>query len=500
MNTEIQIKVKNCPLIPINKLEIIQGNLKELSKVNYDKLKDRIARLGFDAPIFVWKGKVLDGTQRIRTVQKMIEDGYSLPGNKLPIVEIQAKDINEAKERLLGYISQFGKVTDEGLYEFIQGLDIDFGSLDLPDFNMDKFKIGWFEKEIAQTGEDDIPEIPKKAKSKRGQIYQLDKHKVMCGDSTCREDVDKLMNGKRADMVFTDPPYGINKEIINDDLKEDDWLNFYRQFTDNFLLNLKDNGYFYVWGYFDGLSRYWEQIIKPQGKCNFRNFIIWQKSYIQGINSPEFRQLPENYAACLLCIYGQPFQNGAWSVSPNAEHYWNGFDPIRKYLDKERKKMGWDIPTVKKMIGHSDLSRDHWFGKSQWSFPTREVYETLQKNAKKAFRKEYNKIRREYDDLRGYFDNTNGWTDVWKLEKLTTTDKHPTVKPIEICERGIITTSNKNDLVLDSFLGSGSTLIACEKTNRICYGMEIDPIYVDVIIKRWEDYTGKKAKLLPKGD
>jgi len=146
MKSEIKIKVKNCPLIPIDKLEIIQGNLKELSKVNYEKLKKRIARLGFDAPIFVWKGKVLDGTQRIRTVQKMIEDGYSLPGNKLPIVEIQAKDLNEAKERLLGYISQFGKVTDEGLYEFAHDIPgLDFDSLDLPDFNMDKFKVGYCE-------------------------------------------------------------------------------------------------------------------------------------------------------------------------------------------------------------------------------------------------------------------------------------------------------------------------------------------------------------------
>lgn len=153
MSNEIQIKVKSCPMVPINKLQIIQGNLKELSKVNYDKLKNRIARLGFDAPIFVWKNKILDGTQRIRTVQKMIEDGFTLPGNKLPIVEIQARDLNEAKERLLGYISQFGKVTDEGLYEFAHDIPgLNFDTLDLPDFNMDKFKVGWTEAKEDEEG------------------------------------------------------------------------------------------------------------------------------------------------------------------------------------------------------------------------------------------------------------------------------------------------------------------------------------------------------------
>jgi DNA modification methylase len=345
------------------------------------------------------------------------------------------------------------------------------------------------------TDPDAAPPVEEKAISKPGDLWLLGEHRLLCGDSTEAEDVERLMGGDKADMVFTDPPYGIGKEIINDNLKGEDWQNLYRKFTENALTHAKENAYVYVWGYFETLSDYWQLVVKARGDCNFRNFIIWRKNYVQGINSPEFRQFPENYAAALVFIFGQPFQNGPWSTTPNAEHYWEGFEPIRSYLDNERQKMGWDIPTVKKLVGHSDLSRDHWFSKSQWSMPTREVYEKLQKAAKKdAFYKDYDELRKDYDELRGYFNNLNGFTDIWEFEKLTTHASHPTVKPVEVCERGIITTSRKDELVLDLFLGSGSTLIACEKTGRRCFGIEIDPNYCDVVIKRWQEYTGQEAK------
>lgn len=397
MKNEIKIKVKGCPLIPISKLEIIQGNLKELSKPGYEKLKGRIARLGFDVPIFVWKGKVLDGTQRIRTVQKMIEDGFSLPGNKLPIVEIQAKDLNEAKERLLGYISQFGKVTDEGLYEFVQGLDINFDTLDLPDFNMDKFKIGWFEKEVALTDEDAVPEVPKKAKSKRGQIYQLGRHKVMCGDSTCREDVEKLMGRKRADVVLTDPPYNVqifsdleNKKYEQFSLK---WLNIACDISKQVLFT-------------SGLGR----------GLGMPNLTMWYR-----IKRPDW----------ILCWIKKN------AVGHSSLGGFNNWEPILFY-GKPKKKIPQDIYDIPITV-QSDVADE-------------------------------------------------------KGNKL-----HPTPKQVKFYMAVLQDFIMENQTCLDPFLGSGSTLIACEKTNRVCMGLEIDPIYVDVIIKRWEDYVGKKAKLLSKG-
>ena len=194
----------------------------------------------------------------------------------------------------------------------------------------------------------------------------------------------------------------------------------------------------------------------------------------------------------MLYIFGQPFQNGPWSASPNSEYYPEIFEPIRAYLDGEREKMGWDIPTCKKIVGHSELSSDHWFGRSQWTMPTREVYEKFQEASRgDAFRKDYDELRKDYDELRkdydelrGYFDNTNGFTDVWEFNKLTIDSRHPTVKPVEVCERGIISTSQDGEIVLDVFLGSGSTMIACQNLNRKCRAIEISPNYCAVILER----------------
>ncbi len=324
-----------------------------------------------------------------------------------------------------------------------------------------------------------------------GDVWQMGEHRLICGDCTDRAVVERVMGGEKARTIFTDPPYGIGKEIINDNLRREDWLKFYELFTANMLDFAITNAYVFVWGYFEGLSDYWQEIVKTRGDCNFRNFIIWKKSYIQGRNVKDFRQFPENYAAALLYIFGQPFQNGPWSTSPNAEYYPEIFEPIRAYLDGERQKMGWDIPTVKKIVNHSDLARDHWFGRSQWSMPTREVYQKLQLAARNnAFRKEYDELRKEYDELRGYFDNSHNFTDLWEFEKLTTDNRHPTVKPVEVCERGIISTSQKGEIVLDVFLGSGSTLIACERLGRRCRAVEIEPKYVAVTLQRWADATG----------
>lgn len=115
----------------------------------------------------------------------------------------------------------------------------------------------------------------------------------------------------------------------------------------------------------------------------------------------------------------------------NADNYWEGWEPIRQYLLQSRLAMGWDVPTMKRIVGHSDLSRDHWTSKSQWSFPTRDVYEKLQAAALaqegNAFERDYDDLKRDYDDLkrafyatRAYFDNTHdNMTDVWRFARVT---------------------------------------------------------------------------------
>lgn len=207
-------------MLPLSELEEFQGNLKELSKVNYKKLRNRIERLGFDAPVFVWKGHraILDGRQRVRVLRKMTNDGWKLKDNLVPVDEIEAKTKEEAKERLLGYVSQFGKLSDEGLYEFGQGLDWDvvLPDLDLPDFDMDKFRVGYLEDE-PEAPEPQIEraeELREKWGVERGQIWQVGRHRVMCGDSGDNQDMVALKSGENIETIVTDPPYDMDAEKV----------------------------------------------------------------------------------------------------------------------------------------------------------------------------------------------------------------------------------------------------------------------------------------------
>ena len=134
--------------------------------------------------------------------------------------------------------------------------------------------------------------------------------------------------------------------------------------------------------------------------------------------------------------------------------------------------------------------------------PNIKLQELAKKNNKNAFKKEYDELKKEWLATRSYFNNTHdNMNNVWHFERASRSEReltgdHATPKPIALCSRGIKTSSQRGDIVLDLFGGSGSTLIACEQLNRKCYMMELDPHYCDVIITRWETLTGKQARLL----
>ena len=118
MKKEIPITCEGTQYMPINQLENFQENLKELKEVNYNKLKKVIEKYGFSFPVFVWNNKIIDGHQRIFVIKKMMEEGYTI--GDIPVVNIQARNEREAKEKILLAIAEYGTVTDEGLYEFIE--------------------------------------------------------------------------------------------------------------------------------------------------------------------------------------------------------------------------------------------------------------------------------------------------------------------------------------------------------------------------------------------
>ena len=140
---QIKIKCEGSGFVQLSELKVLQGNLKDLSEENYKKLRKRIEVYGFDAPFFVCDGYILDGTQRKRVLDEMLKGNWTLKDGQVPIVEVQADNLKDAKQRLLGYVSQFGKLSDEGLHEFVAYLpEVDFETLDLPDFDMDGFLDG----------------------------------------------------------------------------------------------------------------------------------------------------------------------------------------------------------------------------------------------------------------------------------------------------------------------------------------------------------------------
>lgn len=221
MTNTIKIKCNAENTLELAELTEFQGGLKQRTDIDYDKIKLSICKYGFSFPFFVWKNGsknyLLDGHGRFATLCKMQKDGYTIPS--LPVVYVSCKDKKEAKEKLLRLNSQYGKMTKESVLEFCSDIEVNFEEIALPDTVIDFTDQSG---EIEETeGDDEAPEVDEKSEpvSKRGEMYELGNSILMCGDSTDAEDVARLMGGEKADMVFTDPPYNIDYQGVNDKRK-----------------------------------------------------------------------------------------------------------------------------------------------------------------------------------------------------------------------------------------------------------------------------------------
>ena len=293
---------------------------------------------------------------------------------------------------------------------------------------------------LADAEDDDYEiEVPETPVTQPGQIYQLGKHRLMCGDSTALADVETLVAGAQIDMLLTDPPYGIAYQgktkdgltIENDDLHGADFLDFLTKAFASASSVLKPGGAFYIW-YADSGDMINRQAAAAVG-WEIRQGLIWVKSQlILGRSDYQWQHEP--------CLYG-------WK--DGAAHYFT------------------DARTESTVI--SDI-------------------EQLKLNSLK---------RDELKDLVVKLMTELETTSTVIFEqKPTRNAEHPTMKPVRLMGRLVRNSSRPGETVLDLFGGSGSTLIACEQLNRKCCMMEVDPKYCDVIIDRWEKYTGAKAVLL----
>ena len=463
-----------------------------------DAVAASIREFGWQQPIVVDKdGVIIAGHTRYKAAKKLKCD-------TVPVVV--ADDLTE--DQVKAY-----RLADNKTGELAEWDTALLGEelAELADFDMSQFGFDTILQEEAREAEEDDYDVnpPEEPKAKLGDIYQLGRHRLMCGDSTSATDIEKLMSGNVADTVFTDPPYGMKKEkdgVANDNLNYDDLLEFNRQWIPLTFAVLKDMGSWYCWGIDEPLMDIYAHILKPLSRDNkivIRNYITWAKHSAFGMNSDLMLSYPRETEKCWFVVKGQ-----SWN-SNNAEFFNYKYQPVLDYLNGEAKKVGLNGKRLNQLTGVQMWS--HWFTHSQFTVIPQKHYETLQKeyNVLSAFLLSYEEVRgliggkdeKPYFDLTWFDDGGIPLTDVWRVS--TTSEKereqtggHATPKPIKLCERAIVTSTRKNENVLDVFGGSGSTLIACEYLERNCFMMELEPKWVDVIIHRWEKLTGEKAVLL----
>jgi DNA modification methylase len=391
---------------PVDKLIPYVNNSRTHSDEQIAQIASSIKEFGWTNPILVdGSNGIIAGHGRLMAARKL---GYT----EVPTIELA--DLTETQKK--AYI-----IADNRL-ALNAGWDNEMLTIELNDLLADGFALeilGFDPKELdallepevveGLTDEDAVPDVPEEPKTKLGDIYQLGNHRLMCGDSTSIDAVDKLMP-ETANMIFTDPPYlmdftgGIHADgsksfnakhgsIKNDKMSDQDGNDFLDAI--NSVIMSKVDGAFYITFYRLGIDKYFSSMERTGLKC--RSLVIWDKGNHTLSNSD----------------------------------YMSMYEPMF---------YGW-------------VNNHKFYG------------------------------------------GKNGM-DIWRIKRTVKNDLHPTMKPVELVEKAVLDGSAINGIVLDLFGGSGSTMIACEKQNRHARLMELDPKYCDVIVKRWEDFTGKKAVLL----
>lgn len=383
-----------------SELRLWDKNPRSIKGADFERLKSQIKKLGQYKPLLINKDNVvLGGNMRLRAYLDMgVDDVW------VSVVDAQTE--KEMVEYALSDNDRAGYYDEEVLAELV---------LSVPDLDLSQFKVDLgdavdLQSVIDKFGptpeviEDDVPEDVE-TRCQLGDVWQLGNHRLMCGDSTKIEDVERLMDGKKADMVFTDPPYNVDygasknprhkiRGIANDSMDTDNWIAFCNDFMGN--MAACSRGDIYMWGAAGPEGMRMRLLLTEMG-CHWSATIVWKKQQLV-LSPANYQRMYEP------CFYG-------------------------------------------------------WFGKSSFVADRKQV-------------------------------------EVWEIDRPHNSKLHPTMKPIELCAKGITNSSVKGAGVLDLFGGSGSTLIACEQTNRTCYMMELDPHYCDVIIQRWENFTGKTATLV----
>lgn len=406
LDTQCKVTQFKIILVNLNDLKPYPKNSRLHSEEQIQQVVDSINEFGFTNPVLIDENKtIIAGHCRVEALKV-------LGASAAPCIVL--KGLSETQKR--AYIIADNKLALNADWN-LELLQSEFESLKLEDYDLNL--TGFSDDEIALiiidpepetfADEDSCPDIPEDPITKLGDVWLLGDHRLMCGNSTIIEDVCLLMNGVKADILITDPPYNVDYEgktkdalkIKNDSMDDSTFRQFLRDAMSTANIHLKDGGVFYIW-HADSEGYNFRGACQDVG-WKVRQCLIWLKNHmVMGRQDYHWKHEP--------CLYG-------WKEG--AAHCW----------ENDRKQ-----------------------------------------------------------------------TTIIECNRPSRNDIHPTMKPIELIEYQILNNTKPHEIILDLFGGSGSTLIASEKNNRICYIMEIDPKYCDVICKRYEKIFNKKAILESTGE
>lgn len=444
--------------VPIAKLrDAVYNPRKDLKPgdVEYERLKKSLVEFDYVDPI-VWNersGNVVGGHQRLKIMREM----------GVTQIDVSVVDLDDTSEKALNL-----------------ALNKTGGDWDLPKLKdlLEELDTGSFDIEMTGFGEDDLANLMSQFRaddevveddfdagqeaesigdpeSDAGSVWRLGRHRLMCGSATSDDDMRLLMDGHMADMVFTDPPYNVDYvgktkralKIQNDRMEDDGFYSFLFDAYACMLEFSKPGAAIYVC-HADSEGVNFRGALQASGWL-LKQCIIWVKSVlVMGRQDHHWKHEP--------ILYG-------WK--PGGAHRWYGGRKQTTVIDNA---------TVLSADQQSDG-----------------VVLTLSNGSRNVVLKVPS-----YEVVHAGPDSEST---IWRVPKPLRNGDHPTMKPILLCDKAIKNSSREGDIVLDPFGGSGSTLMACEQSGRLCYMMELDPVYVDVIVRRWEKFTGEKAVRIDAG-
>ena len=391
------MKTAELKVLPVSVLKPAEYNPRKKLKPGdkeYKKIKASIEEFGFADPLVVNADMTIIGGHQRLTVA--IELGYTeVPCAVVDVDKDREKALNIALNKITG------QWDEEMLANLLKDLDTVKFNTDMTGFDRSEIEnlfSNIYDKKVKEDNFDVDSELKQPCFSKLGDLWLLGKHRVICGDSTGEEVYTRLMDGQRANIVLTDPPYGVDVQetagkIQNDNLPDAEFYDFLLSAFRCMYTNLADDGSIYIW-HADTKGLIFRRAYEDAG-FYLSGCCIWKKNALVLGRSP-YQWIHEP------CLYG-------WKKA----------------------------------------------GKHQW-----------------------------YSDRKQ--------TTVWEYDKPKSSPLHPTTKPVTLMAYPLKNSSMTNGIILDPFLGSGSTLIACCETDRVCRGIELDPKFVDCIVKRYIEWAGGK--------